>query len=689
LTTRFAYWLIIAGILALSIIVRHADPAILARLRLLGFDTLQQAAPRAPNPSYPVRIIDIDEPSLERLGSWPWRRELLATLVEKLVEKGVRVVMFDMVFAEPGPQPLHGLPEHILASPEARAVLDKLAAIGTPDQQFAKAIRGRPVVLGVIGRSKPPDRPARIPASFAMIGAKASSYIPAFPGATLNLAALEDAATGIGAMNWFPEHDQILRRVPTVVRVSKQLYPSLVAEGLRVLSGAKSIEVRTAGGSVNTGIVAVRIGNTVIPTDADGQLWLSFSRRDPRRTISAADVILGKTERHELEGRVVLIGTSAPGLLDLRASPLDPVISGVEINAQAFEQLLERRFLVRPDYSTGMEIAITLAFSLVLAVLVYRSGALIAAVVGGTTVIISVAASWLAFRNGVLIDAVYPILTSTVSYLFGTGFLHYQTEHERNRNRQALLLISKEMEAAAQIQRSFLPADLRIHPRADTFKAAAVMKPAKFVGGDFYDCFMIDESRLGFAVGDVSGKGMPAALFMGVSRTVLRTLALEGGSAGEVLTRVNAILARDNTEAMFVTLFYAVLHLDTGIVEFCSAGHDDVHLLGSERALEPLQHMGPAIGLFDGIDYPTATRKLLPSDAMLLLTDGVTEAFSATGSLFGRERLATTLKNRVSNDPDAVIEAVTGEVAGFSAGVEQSDDITCLAVQFQGRQAST
>ena len=685
MSTRVAYWLIIAGILAVSIVVRHIDPTIMARLRLLGFDTLQQAAPRVPDPKYPVRIIDIDEASLEKLGSWPWRRELLATLVDKLLTGGARVVMFDMVFPDSGPAPLDGLPEYVLATPEARALQEQIAAIGTPDHQFARTIKGRPVVLGIIGRGTPSERAGRAAASFVTIGANASGFAPTFPGATLNLRTLEDAATGIGAMNWLPEHDQILRRVPTIIRVDDQLYPSLVTEGLRVLSGAKSFELRTAGGGLDTGIIAVRVGNTVIPTDADGQLWLSFSRRDPKRTISAADLILGKTPRRELEGRVVLIGTSAPGLLDLRATPLDPVISGVEINAQAFEQLLSRRFLVRPDYSMGMEIAITLSFSLTLAVLVYRSGALIAAIIGGATVVILLACSWFAFRGGLLMDAVYPIMTSTVSYLFGTGFLYYHTESERNRSRQTLALIAKEMEAAAQIQRSFLPANLRSHPRAGAFEVAAVMKPAKAVGGDFYDYFMVDDDRLGFAVGDVSGKGMPAALFMGVSRTVVRTLALEGQSPGDVLTRANAILARDNTEAMFVTLFYAVLHLDSGKVEFSSAGHDDVHLLSSKHDTEALQHMGPAIGLIDGIDYPTLTRQLLPNDTMLLLTDGVSEAFSVTGTLFGQDRLAVVLTGRDSNDPHAVIEAVTERVAWFSSGAEQSDDITGLAVQFRGR----
>src|SRR5262249_1040952 len=123
---------------------------------------------------------------------------------------------------------------------------------------------------------------------------------------------------------------------------------------------------------------------------------------------------------------------------------------------------------------------------------------------------------------------------------------------------------------------------------------------------------------------------------------------------------------------------------DTGLVQFSSGGHDDVHLLGRERASEALQHMGPAVGLFDDVDYPTATRKLLPSDTILLLTDGVSEAFSAAGARFGPERVAAPLRQRASHDPHAVIAAVTAEVARFAADAEQSDDITALAVQFRG-----
>ena len=159
----------------------------------------------------------------------------------------------------------------------------------------------------------------------------------------------------------------------------------------------------------NRGITTVAIGDTLIRTDRDGQLWLWFSRHDQNRTISAADVLQGKVQQNVLDGRVAIVGTSAPGLLDLRATPLDPIISGVEINAQAIEQLLAGRLLVRPDYALGMEIVLTIASALLLGYLVFRWGARVSAGIGfGSVCLFSLGSLW-AFSQGLLLDAVFPI----------------------------------------------------------------------------------------------------------------------------------------------------------------------------------------------------------------------------------------------------------------------------------------
>ncbi|WP_052699262.1 CHASE2 domain-containing protein [Hyphomicrobium sp. 99] len=679
--------MIIGSVLVTAVLLRQANPDFVARLRLLGFDMLQQTLPRVPNPDYPVRIIDIDEPSIETFGNWPWRRDLLAKLVDKLLAAGVRVVAFDMVFPDATPGPLDQLPETLRNSDELKPFIAKLAEVGLPDDIFAESIRARPVVLGTIGTSQATGSTPKAKASFATIGENVADFAQGFPAATGNLPVLEKAAAGVGALNWFPDHDQILRRIPTVVKISDGLFPSLVTESLRVFNGAKTIGVRSAGDggfTGNRGITTVGVGNTVVRTDGDGQLWLYFSHHDPRRAISAADVLNDKAPANNLIGRIAIIGTSAPGLLDLRATPLDPVISGVEINAQALEQMIDGRMLLRPDYAKGLEFVLAVASALLLAAIVYLAGPRIAAAVGFAAVCLYALGALWAFSQGVLLDAVFPIMTNSAAYIFGTGYLYFHAESERDRGRQALQRIAREMEAAAQIQRTFLPKETPGGPLADKFDIFAVMKPAKSVGGDFFDYFLVNDTKLGFLVGDVSGKGVPAALFMSVSRTVLRTIAVEDEDPGRVLSKVNAILSRDNSEGMFVTIFYAVLDLETGALNLSSAGHDDALLLVGGKDCKPLHYMGPAIGIFDFADYPTETHQLVAGDSILLLTDGITEAFNIDGRVFGSDRLVKWVSRQAQTSSADLVQTLTEEVARFSEGMEQSDDITCVAMRFKG-----
>ena len=693
LSVSTVYWLIVFSVVVVCVAVRQADPGFVARLRLLGFDTLQQTLPRSSDSSYPVRIIDIDERSIRTFGNWPWSRGTLAQLVDKLFASGVRVVVFDMVFPDASRGPLETLPAAFRNSPELKPILDKLMQAGTVDNDFARSLAGHRTVLGIIGSSQAAGAPLpKAKAAFATIGENVQHFVPTFAGASGNVPAFEEAAAGVGALNWLPDHDQIVRRIPIVLGVSDSLYPSLAAETLRVFHGAKTLRVRSAGDggfAGNRGITSVGVGETIIPTDRDGQLWLWFSRHDPKRIISAADVLQGKAQKDALEGRIAIVGTSAPGLLDLRATPLDPIISGVEINAQAIEQLLSRRLLVRPDYALGMEIVLTVVSALLLGYMVYRWGAGVSAVLGFASVCMFSLGSLWAFSRGLLLDAVFPIMTSSAAYVFGTGYLYYEAEGERNRGRRTLHRIAREMEGAAQIQRTFLPKESPAGPLDHTFEVFAVMRPAKAVGGDFYDYFLINDSMLALAVGDVSGKGVPAALFMSVSRTVLRAVAFEASDPGTVLSKVNAILARDNTESMFVTIFYAVLDLQTGVLAFSSAGHDDGLLLSGANTCEPLCYMGPAIGLIETAEYRTATRTLSPGDMLLLLTDGITEAFDREGRVFSSDRVVRSATKQTYASAAELVQSLDREVVCFSAGTEQSDDITCVALRFKGQPLRT
>jgi adenylate cyclase len=690
------YWGLIAFVLLAAAAFRHWDPAMAQRMRAIAFDTYQQLSPREYDPATPIRIVDIDDASLAARGQWPWPRNDLANLVSHLEAMGAVAIVFDMVF----PEPDRLSPEQIAKRfPDDTTLLEAkrvLSAAPTNDNAFADAIARAHVVLsfaGVQGSAAP-----RLPPLVAELEYKGDDprlFVPAFKSAVVNLPVLSEKAAGSGFNNWIPEQDQVIRKLPLLIRVGDALYPSIAAEGLRVAQGVSNYLIVASGSDdeqafgKRTGITKILIGDATVPTDGSGQMWLRFTHSDPRRYISAQAVLDSTVSPDAVKGRIVLIGTSAAGLLDVRATPLDPSMPGVEAHAQAIEQMLGGDFLSRPDFATGGEIVFTLLAGVLLALAVYYTGAAIGAVIGGIAVALVLVVSFLAFsRAGWLLDPSYPTLTLSAVYLAGSSYLRLVTERDRNRNRVKLQRIAREMEAASQIQRSFLPSNELDGPLKNKFNLFATMKPAKDIGGDFYDYFMVADNKLGFAIGDVSGKGVPAALFMSVSRTVLRTIAFEGGEPGDVLARVNLILARDNSEGMFVTLFYAILDLDTGNLQISSAGHDDLFLLTGNDALEPLQHTGPAVGLFEEAQFHTLTRQLADGDAVFVLTDGVTEAFNIDGRVFTVDRLETLLRRCRRSDARTIVETVTREVTAFSEGTEQSDDITCLAVQFRDQAYS-
>jgi adenylate cyclase len=437
------YWLAVGLALGAAVALRWIDPQAVARLRLVAFDMLQQVQPRIVDPTYPVRIIDIDERSLAAIGAWPWRREVLARLVEQLLALEAKVVAFDFVLPHSERDTLSALPQKVRDAPDVQSLMRMLEALPSGEQILAEAISGKPVVLGMIGRHGASDTLVVSRAGFALLGIDPARHVPFLPAVTGNTPRLQKAAPGLGALNWFPEHDQIVRKVPMLMRLGGDLAPSLVAETIRLATGATTIAVRssTASGETpfvqETGITSVRIGKYVIPTDHAGQMWLSFTAHEAGRFRSAIDVLEGRIPRSEIADRIVLIGASAPGLFDMRATPLDTVIAGVEVHAQAIEQVLSASMLRRPDLSTGLEVVFTTLGGLLLASLVWRAGPVLGVVMGAATLTAVVATAWWArARLGYLLDPAYPALTLVAIYILSTGFFYFHTMRERNEVRR-------------------------------------------------------------------------------------------------------------------------------------------------------------------------------------------------------------------------------------------------------------
>jgi sigma-B regulation protein RsbU (phosphoserine phosphatase) len=243
-------------------------------------------------------------------------------------------------------------------------------------------------------------------------------------------------------------------------------------------------------------------------------------------------------------------------------------------------------------------------------------------------------------------------------------------------------LRARELEHAATIQRSMLPSRFPPFPDRTDFELHAAMVPAKEVGGDLFDFFLLDPERLGFVLGDVSGKGVPAALFMAIASTLLRAAAQNHASPGACLTVMNESLVEKNASGMYVTLFYGILNTRTGALDYSNAGHNPPYTFspdGQVRALE--ERCGPMLGVFEGFEYPTRSTELRPGEGVLIFTDGVTEARNKEGDFYENSRLEAYLAASASLPVDALLRGLQAEVERFEAGAPRADDITALALR--------
>jgi sigma-B regulation protein RsbU (phosphoserine phosphatase) len=248
---------------------------------------------------------------------------------------------------------------------------------------------------------------------------------------------------------------------------------------------------------------------------------------------------------------------------------------------------------------------------------------------------------------------------------------------EKQRMEEALKL-------AHDIQMSILPKIFPPFPQRSEFDLYAMIEPAREVGGDFYDFFLTDDDQLCFAIGDVSGKGVPASLFMAVTKTLLRVIATRVRRPEAVLAELNNELYRDNETGMFVTIFYGVLNIRTGTVEYSNGGHNPPYVLSSEGAVVPVDNTGGmALGVLENVSYRAKRLQLRAGESLFLYTDGLTEAMDRADNLFSERRLLECLQGVKGVTPAELIRGAVRVVKQFAAGAEQSDDITALAIQYK------
>lgn len=249
---------------------------------------------------------------------------------------------------------------------------------------------------------------------------------------------------------------------------------------------------------------------------------------------------------------------------------------------------------------------------------------------------------------------------------------------------EKLISIQQDLNTAREIQQAILPKVFPPFPEISSFDIFASMISAKEVGGDFFDFFLIDSDRLGFVVGDVSGKGVPAAIFMAITRTLIRASGVKGTSAVQCIATVNRLLCKESVSGMFVTVFYGILKISDGLIEFVNAGHSPPYVI-SDAGITGLEMTGGlALGVLEDFEFKSKTIKLNPKDQLFLFSDGITEAFNLRSEEFGTDRLLKSLASKIGIPVEKLVKEVLEEVNGFSSGIPQSDDITLMAITYKG-----
>jgi serine phosphatase RsbU (regulator of sigma subunit)/CHASE2 domain-containing sensor protein len=648
-------------------------------LRNVVFDGYQRSFPLE-RVTQPVAVVVIDEAALAQYGQWPWPRTRIADLVTRIAENEPAAIGLDLLFSEPDRFSPGAIAAEIpiLPSNLARA----LEALPSNDKLLADAIRGKNVVLGIAGgyfdsRFPYPPRAEPVVVTDSRVVERLNSY-PSWIG---SLPIIDAAAAGRGLMNSGPQ-DQVVRVVPLLERVQGAIVPSLGVETLRVAIGS-GMRLEEARG----GLVTLRLSDVATQLQDDGTTWLRYARHDEDRRVSAYEILSGKVNPERLRHKIVLVGVTGLGVLDYKSTPLGEFVPGVEIHAQVVENLFNGVALVRPQIAIRIETAAFIFCGLILIIFIPRVSALqgINLVVG--LVLLLLFAGITAFRHfNMLFDFAWPALGTLAIFSSVVVGTLSEAERQRRQLRDQAAHMRGEVDAARRIQMGLLPDPRETLSDDRRFKLAAILEPARTVGGDFYDCFMIDPRRLFFVVADVSGKGLPAALFMASVKSHLKSAALRGGEVGEMFGRAQEEIAHENPEQLFVTAFAGVLDIATGELEFANAGHEPPFMRTPRGAPERFQQSGgPPLCVVENFVYPTDRRQMVPGEWICVVTDGATEAMNAKRAFFGLERLRATLSWIPGEvDPEELLRRLREDLKRFTGAAEPADDITLLGLRWDG-----
>ncbi len=671
--------MLIAPLALGSLVLLLAETDLFKRLENITMDLrFRSRASRDPQADSRLLLVGIDEASLERFGRWPWPRERHGDFCKLLAVNDPAVVTFDLLFTEVGQK------EDDAYFAEAAGMLPHLVTGALSDKDAT------PIQSGTF-RTKPIPS---VHGDRSAISGKSGARIP---------------ISELNAVSWFgfvdsepSGRDGVRRRLPLVIRIGDEVYPSLALQSVLLFWNVAPDKVDVQLGRWID--VPSPDGLCRIPITERGELWLNYRASD-RFSVWSYTGLLDALYRDAtgekpfpadapgVKGKIVVVGQVASGLTDLGPSPLEAMSPLVLTSLNALNSILKRDFLrVVPLWPWPLILWAASAWASLFGLRnqhILRSLLLPVAIM-----VLYVGAAWMLFAfKSIALPVAVPVFGLAIIHVgkvviewVEQVFEQRRISAELARATESKKLLEQELEIAREIQMSTLPREFPPFPDRVEIDLHAIMVPAKFVGGDLYEFFFVGENKLFFVIGDVSGKGVPAALFMTMAIAVIRAHVIAGRSPAETLRRSNNVLTMRNERCTFVTVFCGLLDTETGQLSYANGGHNPPVLLDGEGGVSFLAQEGTAIGVLEDLEFEERELTLKPGQGLFLYTDGVTEAIDTKKEMFSDERLLAALNVRHSSfSAERLTTKLQQELSEFVGDAAQFDDITALTLFYRGK----
>ena len=652
-------------VICFLIIIYNFETNLKKRIGFLNYDLYQNIFEEDFSTNKVV-IVDIDEKSIEKIGQFPWRRDVYSIILENLNTAEVSAIAFDVFFSEEDTQNPVKIFKEFNLNINSENILNS-------DELFLGSIKKSNVILPLVGATKEVKKNNFSPkANIITKGEDPLNYLYNYQGYISSLDKFNNAAKGLGSISIIDSEDGILRYVPLILNIDNEIIPSLSLEAVRLYNKEKSYLIQTD----QSGIQLIKTRSTNFLTNENGLNFVKFKKIPTNTYVSASDIYENNFDQTNLKDKIILIGSSAEGVFDLVKIPTGKIVPGVQVHANIIENILSKDFL-KINYVTKIAENIILLISLIVILVIVNYFKPIYSILNYILLtIILFSISIFFYKENYFVEIYNIILFNSLLFIY----LLYSRFVEENKssieNEKKQLVLKKEREIAGEVQKKLFPIEKNI----ENFVYAKNI-PARDVSGDYYDYIKVSDEEIYFTLADVSGKGIKAGMLMANASSVFKSFSKLKFPINQLAQNINNQVKESSYKGMFITAVIGKLNISSKEVEFVNFGHESIMCFDkNKKSFSYIKAERPPLGLLNIKDPQTikTTNINLKDKNIFIYTDGVTEGYIEGDNEFTVKGVEDEVLKNSSSDIKEIIDQITDKLNNRE---KLRDDITMMGLQ--------